>query len=221
MWHTPCFFLLSLGCSCSLANLLLLLLLLDKDSKSVSRVLKLGFIQLDGLNKKGGVFVGAKSHQPWRSIKIVVAINYLPTLFLSSLLCSYHFIFYQNPFFSIIFHLVLVLAKEEDFSHCWFFLLWVTQLSNDISTFPIDATSLCVCVCVWEREREREELMTRQIPLNKAPNKGEKKEQAALPQEVSPKIEVLHLMFYYEFNLYWMKVCWLYERFFFFKSHLY
>jgi hypothetical protein len=115
----------------------------------------LGFIQLDGLNKKGGVFVGAKSHQPWRSIKIVVAINYLPTLFLSSLLCSYHFIFYQNPFFSIIFHLVLVLAKEEDFSHCWFFFIVSNSTLQWYINFP-HRCNIIVCVCVCERERERE-----------------------------------------------------------------
>jgi hypothetical protein len=39
---------------------------------------------------------------------------------------------------------------------------------------------VCVCVCVCERGIDE----TWQIPLNKAPNKGGKKEQATLPQEI-------------------------------------
>jgi len=33
--------------------------------------------------------------------------------------------------------------------------------------------------------------------------------------------KILHLMFYYELKLYWMKVCWFYERPWIIFSHLY
>jgi hypothetical protein len=31
-------------------------------------------------------------------------------------------------------------------------------------------------------------------------------------ERLCPENKVLYLMFYYELKLYWMKICWLYER---------
>jgi len=31
-------------------------------------------------------------------------------------------------------------------------------------------------------------------------------------ERLCPENKILHLMFYFELKLYWMKVCWLYER---------
>ncbi len=43
-------------------------------------------------------------------------------------------------------------------------------------------------------------------------NKTKKQNKWLYDGRLCPENKVLHLMFYYELKLHWMKVCWLYER---------